>query len=77
MPDEIRITYNGKRALTTALFAERYGMTIATARKTISRLGIEPLPKELDGRTKLWPSVEITKAMGKRPGKGANLRGHK
>lgn len=75
MADEIHILYNGKRALTMALFAERYGMNIDTARKTLSRLGVDPLPKQLDGRTKLWPAAPVAQAMKARPGKGANLRG--
>jgi len=77
MSDKIRILYNGKLALTTAQFADRYGMTMATAYKTLSRLGLDPLPEQLDGRTKLWPAAPVDDAMRNRPGKGANLRAHR
>ncbi len=77
MADKIRILYNGKLALTTAQFAERHGLTMDTARKTLSRLGVDPLPEQLDGRTKLWPAAPVDKAMKARPGKGANLRSHR
>lgn len=76
MAETIRILYNGKLALTTAQFADRYGLTMETARKALSRLGVDPLPEQLDGRTKLWPAAPIERAMKARPGKGANLRGH-
>lgn len=72
----IRILYDGKLALTTAQFAERHGLTMETARKTLSRLGVDPLPDQLDGRTKLWPATPTDRAMKARPGKGANLKGH-
>lgn len=74
--DEIRILYNGKQAFNVSLFAEKYGMSIDTARKTLSRLGVAPFDKPLDGHTKLWPAAAVNKAMKSRPGKGANLRGH-
>ena len=76
MTDKIRITYDGKLALTTAQFADRHDMTMDTARKTLSRLGVDPVPDQLDGRTKLWLAAPLAKAMKGRPGKGANLRGH-
>ncbi len=73
---EIRVLYDGKLAITCSQFAEQHGMTMDTARKTLSRLGVDPLPEQLDGRTKLWPAAPVEKAMKARPGKGANLRGH-
>lgn len=75
MADAIRILYDGKLALTTAQVADRHGLTMETARKALSRLGVDPLPEQLDGRTKLWPAALVDRAMKARPGKGANLRG--
>lgn len=75
MATTIRILYDGKLALTTAQFAERHGLSMDTARKALSRLGVDPLPDQLDGRTKLWLATPTDKAMKARPGKGANLRG--
>lgn len=73
----IRILYDDELALTTAQFAQRHGLNMAAARKALSRLGVDPLPEQLDGRTKLWPAAPVDEAMQARPGKGANLRGHK
>lgn len=71
----IRILHDGKPAVTTAQFAALYGLSMDTARKTLSRLGVAPLPEMLDGRTKLYPAGPVAKAMKARPGRGANLRG--
>lgn len=71
---DIRITYDGKLALTTTQAARRYGLELATMRKTLSRLPIQPLPEPLDTRTPLYAAVELDKAMKARPGKGTNLR---
>lgn len=71
MADRIRILYDGKLALTTAQFAEKHGLNMDTARKTLSRLGVDSLPDQLDGRTKLWPAALLDRAMKARPGKGA------
>jgi hypothetical protein len=73
----IRILYDGKLAVTTAQFATRHDLSMDTARKTLSRLGVEPLPEALDGRTKLYPATPLDKAMKARPGRGANLRGRR
>jgi hypothetical protein len=76
-PDRIRILYDDELAVTTAQFAARYGLTIATAGRTLLRLGVDPLPEQLDGRTKLYLAAPLDEAMQARPGRGANLRGHK
>jgi hypothetical protein len=70
----IRITYDGKLALTTAQAARRYGLELATMRKSLSRLPIKPLPEALDDRTPLYSATELDAAMKARPGKGANLK---
>jgi hypothetical protein len=72
---DIRITYDGKLALTTAQAARRYGLGPSSMRTTLIRLRIEPLPEPLDGRTPLYLATELDEAMKARPGKGANLRG--
>lgn len=66
----VRILVDGKLAYTTGQFADRHGLTMETARKTLQRLGVDPLPDTLDGRTKLFPAVPVDKAMRARPGKG-------
>lgn len=72
---EIRITYDGKRVLTTAQAAQRYGLTAASMRSAIMRLGLEAMPEALDGRTPLYSAADLEAAMKSRPGRGANLRG--
>jgi len=70
----LRITYEGKLVLTTTQAAARYGMTVPTMRKTLSRLALDQVPDELDGRTPLYYAAELDGAMKARPGKGANFR---
>lgn len=70
----IRITYDGKLALTTAQAAQRYGLELAAMRKALSRMDLSPLPEPLDARTPLYAAAELDRAMKSRPGKGANLR---
>jgi hypothetical protein len=69
----IRITVDGKLALTLAQAAERHALGIDAMRKAISRAGIEPVA-ELDARTPLYLAAAIVAAMKARPGKGANFR---
>jgi hypothetical protein len=71
---DIRITYDGRLALTTAQAAHRYGLTPSAMRTWLSRAATEPLPESLDARTPLYLATELDKAMKARPGKGANLR---
>lgn len=66
----IRITYDGKLALTTAQAAARYGLELVAMRKALSRLPIQPLPEPLDARTPLYLATELDAAMRARPGKG-------
>jgi hypothetical protein len=70
----IRITYDGKLALTTAQAAERYGLALSSMRAALSRLAVEPLPEALDGRTPLYQATTLDAIMKARPGKGANFR---
>lgn len=74
MTANIRITYDGKLVLTTAQAAARYGLELATMRKALSRLTVQPMPESLDARTPLYPATDLDRAMKARPGKGANLR---
>lgn len=73
----VRITYDGKLAVTTAQAAARLGLSPVTVRTEILRLGIEPLPEGIDARTPLYLWSSLKAAMDARPGKGANLRGHR
>jgi ribosomal protein S25 len=74
----VRITYDGKLAVTVAQAAERYGLELPAMRKALQRLAhervISPLPEGIDSRTPLYLATELDKAMKARPGKGANLR---
>ena len=71
---KIRITYDGKLVLTTAQAANRYGLDMDAMRKALNRSKVEPLPEQLDGRTKLYPAGALDAAMKARPGRGANFR---
>ena len=66
----IRITVDGKLALTTRQLAEELKLDPASVRKTIQRLGLEPVD-HLDERTPLYAAVATRAAMKGRPGKGA------
>jgi len=69
----IRITVDGRLALTTRQAAAETGLSSASLRREISRLGIEPVA-HLDERTPLYAAVPLRAALRGRPGKGANLR---
>lgn len=71
----IRITVDGKQALTTRQLAEEFHLDPASVRSAIKRLGLEPVA-HLDERTPLYAAAPARKAMRERPGRGANLRGH-
>lgn len=73
----IRITVDGKLALTVEQAALRYGLARSSMRSVLVRLNppVEPVA-ELDGRKKLYPATPLDRAMKARPGKGVNLRGH-
>ena len=72
----IRITVDGKLALTTQQFADEADVEPVTVRTEIRRLGVTPVA-HLDSRTPLYAALPLRKAWRDRPGKGANLRGHK
>jgi hypothetical protein len=70
---EIRITVDGKVALTVDMAASRYGLSPAGMRKTLGRLlgaGAIPEPAHLDARTPLYVATALEKAMAARPGRG-------
>jgi hypothetical protein len=73
MTDEptIRITVNGKAALTVAQAAARHDLEPSSMRAALSRLGdaIEPAAW-LDSRTPLYYITALDKAMAARPGRG-------
>lgn len=71
----IRITVDGKQALTTRQLAEEFSLDSASVRSAIKRLGLEPAA-HLDERTPLYAAVAARKALRARPGRGANLRSH-
>jgi hypothetical protein len=70
----IRITYDGRLALTIGQAADRYQLGAAAMRKAVQRLSVAALPDSLDARTPLYLAVDLDRAMKARPGKGANLR---
>jgi hypothetical protein len=69
----IRITVDGKVALTLAQAAERHALGTDAMRKAISRAGLEAVA-ELDARTPLYLATAVAAAIKTRPGKGANFR---
>lgn len=69
----VRITVDGKHALTVDQAATRYGVDPASMRKTLKRLldaGAIGEPAHLDARTPLHLAAPLDKAMAARPGKG-------
>lgn len=68
----IRITCDGKLALTTAQAADRYGVELATMRQIIKRAGLDPAAM-LDNRTPLYLAAMLDRVMSARPGRGVNL----
>lgn len=66
----IRITFDGRQALTVDLSAAIYGMEHDAMAKLIRRAGIEPLPERI-GRIPLFPAAAIEREIRNRPGKGA------
>jgi hypothetical protein len=69
---EIRITVDGKLALTTAQLAAEFGIGESGMRDALRREGIEPVATLL-GRP-LYAAVATRRQLRARPGKGANLR---
>lgn len=65
----IRITVDGKLALTTRQLGEEFGLDPASARSAVKRLGLEPV-EHLDERTPLYAAAPARKAMKERPGRG-------
>lgn len=69
----VRITIDGKTALTVEQAATRYGLKPSSMSAALSRLAVEP-DAELDGRKKLYLATRLDEIIKTRPGKGANLR---
>lgn len=66
----VRITVDGKLALTVEQAAERYGVaTLSTMRSIIRRAELEP-DGQADGRTPLYLATTLDRMMRRRPGKG-------
>ena len=70
---QIRITVDGRLALTIGQAAQRKGVEPATMRQAIRRMNLQPVGS-LDGRTDLYAAADLDAAWSTRPGKGANLR---
>lgn len=66
----VRITVDGKLALTVEQAAQRYHYSDSTMRAVLSRLDLERAGW-LDGRKPLYLAGELDAAMKARPGKGA------
>jgi hypothetical protein len=77
MTAAIKITYDGRLALTIGQAAARYGLSPDAMKKALRGLAVDPLPDPLDGRTPLYLAAELDQAMKARPGRGANLRGQR
>ena len=67
----IRITVDGKLALTVEQAAARYGLHLSSMRAALTRLGgaITPVA-DLDGRKKVYLAADLDRAMKARPGRG-------
>lgn len=72
MSPRIRITVDGKPALTVEQAAERKGVGASTMRGELTRhrRAIKPVA-ELDGRKKLYLEADIDSFWDARPGRGA------
>lgn len=67
----IRITVDGKLALTVEQAAERYGLQPSSMRGELTRLkGVITPVDHLDGRKPLYLAAALDTVMGNRPGKG-------
>lgn len=69
----IRITVDGKLALTTAQAAKRHRLKTVTMRGELRRYGVEPAA-HLDERTPLYRAVAVDAMIQARPGKGWRRR---
>lgn len=69
----IRITVDGRVALTVEQAAERYNLPTASMRTALARLALTPAA-DLDGRKHLYYVRDLDPAMKARPGKGSNFR---
>ncbi len=75
MTTRIRITVDGKLALTTAQAAQRHGIaSTATMRKRLQLAGVEPVD-HLDARTPLYSAAEVGQLMKARPLRGSAAKG--
>lgn len=69
---KIRITVDGKLALTIEQAAERYGVKPGSMRGTLSRLGTAiTSAATLDGTKPLYLATALDRVMRARPGRGA------
>jgi len=69
----IRITVDGKPAITVAQAAERRGVAASSIRAAISRLQLAAAA-ELDGRTPLYLVKTLNAVLDSRPGRGRRPR---
>lgn len=71
MPTKVRITVNGKLALTVEQAADRYCLAASSMRGELTRLGPAVAPAAmLDGRKPLYLAADLDTAMSARPGRG-------
>jgi hypothetical protein len=68
MADMVRITVNGRHALTVEQLAEATGLKPGSMRPALKRLGITP-DAHLDGRTPLYLAAPTLKRLKERPGR--------
>lgn len=69
----IRITVDGKLALTVEQAAARHGMQPSSMSALITRERIEPVAS-LDGKKRLYAAAALDAIVRARPGRGAHLR---
>lgn len=75
MPPRVRVTVDGRLALTVEQAAARYGVPESGMRTIIARAGTALIsPANISGRMRLYYATDLDAVMKARPGKGANFR---
>lgn len=75
-PNDLRLTYRRKQVITVAQLAALRGWTTKHAQTAVERSKVKPVLDEdgealgVDGRSPIYPRVELLKAIDARPGRG-------
>lgn len=69
---EVRITVDGRRALTVEMIAERYGLEPPSVRSFLKRAALRPVADL--GKKKVYDARAVAEARKHSPGRGAHWR---